>query len=114
MAESHGGLDTHILDIVNLMAWEDLSDVVPCGRSCAGFVIIGVADRVPQQLSTLVYLDAFVPESGTSMRDATLPECRAFGPRRSKAATGVSCHLHCRPMPRRVSMPMPGSAASRA
>jgi pimeloyl-ACP methyl ester carboxylesterase len=70
-------LDTHILDIVNLLKWEDLSEVVLCGHSYAGFVITGVADRVPERLRTLVYLDAFLPEHGMSMLDATLPARRA-------------------------------------
>lgn len=69
-------LETHILDIVNLVKWEGLSDVVLCGHSYAGFVITGVADRIPERLRTLVYLDAFVPEHGMSMLDATLPERR--------------------------------------
>ncbi|WP_213767878.1 alpha/beta hydrolase [Caballeronia sp. dw_19] len=69
-------LDTHILDIVNLVKWEELSDVVLCGHSYAGFVITGVADRIPERLRRLIYLDAFVPEHGMSMLDATLPERR--------------------------------------
>ena len=40
-------LSTHIADIVNLIKWEELSDVVLCGHSYAGCVIIGVADQIP-------------------------------------------------------------------
>jgi pimeloyl-ACP methyl ester carboxylesterase len=57
-------LSTHIADVVNLLQWEDLSDVVLCGHSYAGSVISGVADRIPERIRTLVYLDAFVPEDG--------------------------------------------------
>ena len=39
-------LDTHIDDVVNLIQWEELSDVVLCGHSYGGCVISGVADRV--------------------------------------------------------------------
>jgi len=65
-------LDTHIADIVNLIRWEELSDVVLCGHSYAGAVISGVADRIPDRVGALVYLDAFVLENGQSLHD-TLP-----------------------------------------
>jgi len=60
-------LETHILDVENLLRWEDLSDVVLCGHSYGGCVIGGVADRVPERIRALVYLDAFVLESGESL-----------------------------------------------
>ena len=60
-------LETHILDIVNLMNWEELSDVVLCGHSYGGCVISGVADRIPDRIRALVYLDAFVLEDGESL-----------------------------------------------
>ena len=65
-------LNTHIDDVVNLIRWEELSDVVLCGHSYGGAVISGVADRVPERLRALVYLDAFVLENGQSLHD-TLP-----------------------------------------
>jgi pimeloyl-ACP methyl ester carboxylesterase len=65
-------LDTHIEDVVNLIQWEELSDVVLCGHSYGGCVISGVADRIPDRLRALVYLDAFVLEDGQSLLD-TLP-----------------------------------------
>jgi pimeloyl-ACP methyl ester carboxylesterase len=60
-------LDTHIFDVENLMRWEDLSDVVLCGHSYGGCVIGGVADRVPERIRAVVYLDAFVLESGDNL-----------------------------------------------
>lgn len=68
----HVNLDTHIDDVVNLIQWEELSDVVLCGHSYGGAVISGAADRVPDRVGALVYLDAFVLESGQSLHD-TLP-----------------------------------------
>ena len=65
-------LETHIQDVVNLIEWEELSDVVLCGHSYGGCVISGVADRVPERLRALLYLDAFVLEDGESLHD-TLP-----------------------------------------
>src|SRR5438034_5419467 len=60
-------LETHILDVENLMRWEELSDVVLCGHSYGGCVISGVADRVPDRIRALVYLDAFVLENGENL-----------------------------------------------
>jgi Alpha/beta hydrolase family len=69
-------LDTHIADIVNLIQWEELSQVVLCGHSYGGCVVTGVADRVPDRIAELVYLDAFVPENGQSLHDTLPPEVR--------------------------------------
>lgn len=63
-------LETHIADVVNLIRWEELSDVVLCGHSYGGCVISGVADRVPDRIGALVYLDAFVLENGQSLHDS--------------------------------------------
>ena len=61
------GLATHIDDIVNLILFEDLHDVILLGHSYGGMVITGVADRIPERISRLVYLDAFVPVDGESV-----------------------------------------------
>lgn len=66
-------LSTHIADVVNVLLWEELSNVVLCGHSYAGFVITGVADRVPERIRSLVYLDAFVPEDGECVFDNLPP-----------------------------------------
>ena len=60
-------LETHILDVINLIRWEELSDVVLCGHSYGGAVVTAVADRLPDRVTSLVYLDAFIPDSGTSV-----------------------------------------------
>src|ERR1700704_1085203 len=65
-------LETHVNDVVSLIQWEELSDVVLCGHSYGGCVISGVADKMPSRLRALVYLDAFVLENGESLHD-TLP-----------------------------------------
>jgi len=65
-------LDTHIQDIVNVILWENLHDVVLVGHSYGGMVITGVADRVPDRIKHLVYLDALLPENGENV-DAILP-----------------------------------------
>ena len=59
-------LDTHIQDVIGVIDDADLSDIVLVGNSYGGMVISGVADRVPEKVASLVYLDAFVPENGQS------------------------------------------------
>jgi pimeloyl-ACP methyl ester carboxylesterase len=60
-------LETHILDILNLIRWEELTDIVLCGHSYGGCIISGVADRIPEYIRALVYLDAFVLEDGENL-----------------------------------------------
>ena len=61
------GLETHITDVVNTIQYQNLRDVTLVGHSYGGMVITGVADRVPERLAHLVYVDAFVPENGESI-----------------------------------------------
>ncbi len=70
-------LETHITDVMNLIHWEDLTDFVLCGHSYGGCVVSCVADRIPEKVSALVYLDAFVPENGQSLHDTLSPEARS-------------------------------------
>lgn len=64
-------LDTHITDIVKVLEFEDLRDVILAGHSYGGMVITGVADRVPDRIANLVYLDAAYPVNGQSLVDVT-------------------------------------------
>ncbi len=80
-------LSTHIADVVNLIHWEELSKVILCGHSYGGFVISGVADRIPDRIRALVYVDAFVPEDGECVFDLVSPEM-ASGSRRQAAESG--------------------------
>jgi pimeloyl-ACP methyl ester carboxylesterase len=61
------GLETHITDVINTILYENLRDVTLVGHSYGGMVITGVADRVPDRLAHLAYVDAFVPEDGESV-----------------------------------------------
>ncbi len=62
-------LTTHIEDVLGVLEYEDLVNVVLVGHSYGGMVIAGVADRAPSRIATLVYLDAFFPETGKALRD---------------------------------------------
>ena len=57
-------LDTHIEDVCRVIEAEELTDAILVGHSYAGMVITGVADRLHDRLSQLVYLDAVVPLPG--------------------------------------------------
>ena len=62
-------LATHIKDVVNALEFENLQRVILVGTSSGGMVVTGVADRVPERLARVVYLDAFVPEHNQSLVD---------------------------------------------
>lgn len=71
-------LDTHLRDVAGVLEYEELHRVVLVGHSYGGMVITGVADRAPERLAQLVYLDAFVPEDGQALFDLLRPERRDF------------------------------------
>jgi pimeloyl-ACP methyl ester carboxylesterase len=77
LASPEVDLDTHVLDIVNVLRYEDLHDAILAGISSAGMVITGVAERVPERIGHLIYLDAFVPQDGQSLADLVGPEVMA-------------------------------------
>src|SRR5213595_4274961 len=62
-------LDTHIEDMLNVIRYEDLRDIVLIGHSYGGMVATGVADRARDRITQLIYLDAFVPDDGQSHLD---------------------------------------------
>ncbi len=58
------GLDTHIADILNVLEYEELDDIVLVGHSFSGLTITGVADRVRDAIRRIVFFDAIVPHEG--------------------------------------------------
>jgi pimeloyl-ACP methyl ester carboxylesterase len=64
-------LSTHIRDVVDLIRYESLEDIILCGHSYGGMVITGVAGAIGERIRTLFYLDAFVPQDGQSLWDIT-------------------------------------------
>jgi pimeloyl-ACP methyl ester carboxylesterase len=69
LAAADVGLSTHIGDIVDLLRCEDLSEVILVGHSYGGMVVTGVAAAVPERIGQVVYVDAFVPQTGQSAFD---------------------------------------------
>ena len=60
-------LATHITDIVNVIKWEGLQDIVLVGHSYGGSIVSGVAEQAGDTIGSIVFLDAFVPENGDSI-----------------------------------------------
>jgi pimeloyl-ACP methyl ester carboxylesterase len=69
-------LETHIADVVNLLDYNAVEDAVLVGHSYAGIVVTGVADRRPQLLKAVVYLDTSPLPDGTAIVDVQPPEQR--------------------------------------
>ncbi|MEZ4674871.1 MAG: alpha/beta hydrolase [Caldilineaceae bacterium] len=90
-------LDTHIQDITNLLAYEDLQNVILVGHSYGGMVIAGVA-KAGAALAQLVYLDAFLPDNGKALQDyapplAELVDAQGAGWRLSSAWLGTPTEM---------------------
>jgi pimeloyl-ACP methyl ester carboxylesterase len=71
-------LTTHVNDVVNLVKWDDLKDVVLVGHSSAGFVITQAAEQIGPSVASIVYLDAFIPQPGDNLISLANP-----GPRKA-------------------------------
>jgi pimeloyl-ACP methyl ester carboxylesterase len=67
LVDAKTNLTTHITDVVNLIKWEDLKAIVLVGHSYGGYVITGVAELLSDNITSIVFLDAFVPENGESL-----------------------------------------------
>lgn len=85
-------LDTHITDVVNVLHYEDLRDVILVGHSYGGMVITGVADRAAGRVGHLVYLDAATPVNGQSLADIAGPMMEAARSQ-ARVADGVELVL---------------------
>lgn len=60
-------LSTHIEDVTRLIEWRELNDVVLVGHSYAGMIITAVADRLPDRIRHVIYLDAALPDDRQNM-----------------------------------------------
>jgi pimeloyl-ACP methyl ester carboxylesterase len=84
------GLGTHVADIVELLEYEDLSEIVLVGWSYGGMVVSGVADRVPGRLAHVVHLDAYCPRDGQSAADQQPPAYRVGHEERLRAGVWLA------------------------
>lgn len=83
-------MDTHINDVVNLIKWEELSNVVLVGHSFTGGVVSGVAEKVLDKLAAVVFVNAYVHEDGMSIQDYLSTRSHAdINARRDKGELGL-------------------------
>ena len=73
-------LERHVHDVAAVLRFEDLRDVILVGHSYGGMVITGAADREPDRVGRLVYLDAATPVNGQSLVDVAGPVINAVRP----------------------------------
>jgi pimeloyl-ACP methyl ester carboxylesterase len=69
LATAKVDLDTHIMDVVNEIKWQELSNVVLVGHSYAGLVASGVAEKIEKSIASIVLLDAFYTDTGQALTD---------------------------------------------
>ncbi|WP_249150936.1 alpha/beta fold hydrolase [Bradyrhizobium sp. vgs-9] len=69
-------LDTHIADVVNLIKWESLDNVCLVAWSYAGFVGSGALESISDRVSSIVWLDAYIPADGQRVADLGLEVVR--------------------------------------
>jgi pimeloyl-ACP methyl ester carboxylesterase len=62
-------LDDHISEAGKLLEDNDLKGVILVGHSYASLIITGVADRMPERIKHLVYIDTSLPADGESLED---------------------------------------------
>jgi pimeloyl-ACP methyl ester carboxylesterase len=67
-------LETHVLDVVNVLRYEDLYGVILVGINIGGMAITGAAERVPERIDHLIYLDGLLPRDGQSIGDLLGPQ----------------------------------------
>lgn len=70
--ENTCGLTGHIEQIGALIAGNHLQEILLAGHSYGGMIITGVADRIPERIRRLVYIDAALPDPGQSLFDLIL------------------------------------------
>lgn len=71
LASPQVDLNTHVQDVVNMLRFEDLNDILLLGYSYGGMVVTGALPHIAGRVRHLVYLDAFVPKDGESLYSLT-------------------------------------------
>jgi pimeloyl-ACP methyl ester carboxylesterase len=97
LATPEVNLETHIQDLLGVIRFEELTDIVLVAHSYGGMVATGVTDRMPERIRHLIYVDAFVPRDGQSMLDL-VPESH-LGMIRKGVADGDGWRVPPMPIP---------------
>jgi pimeloyl-ACP methyl ester carboxylesterase len=97
-------LETFILDVTNVIEAEELTNVILVGHSSAGPTITGVADRMPDRIGHVVYLDAVLVQSGQTFLDSWPSDAAEARRKAAREINGVRVLLPPSPAP-----PKPGT-----
>jgi pimeloyl-ACP methyl ester carboxylesterase len=87
-ADESIGLDTHIDDIARVLDERDLRDVVLVAHSYSGSPVTGAADRRPERVAALVYVDSGPVPDGAAQADFNPPEAREAADRSAETNDG--------------------------
>ncbi len=79
LASEDLGIETAIEDVLNVIKYNDLTDFILVGHSFAGKVVAAVADRIPEKVKMILYLDAFRPEKNFRTAQGAF-DPQEFGP----------------------------------
>lgn len=78
LARPDTDLDVHVADVLDLLRGEDLREVVLVGHSYAGSTVVPmVADRAPERLARLVFVDTGPLPDGTAQAEFADPDRQA-------------------------------------
>ena len=100
-------VDTHIEDVANVIETNEIQDVILVGHSYGGMAVTGVADRMPERIRHIVYLDALIPENGDTAF-TILPAGMADARRKVMREQGGGVAL---PVPGAEAFPIPAGPA---
>lgn len=78
LADKSVGLETHVMDVINTLLFEELDNIILVGYSYGGMVVKGVADPLTDRIKKLVYLDAFVPEHNETVNEVFVDDPKKY------------------------------------
>ena len=108
LADERVDPDTHIADVLGVLDYEDLGDAVLVGHSYAGLVVAGAADRRPERLDAVVYLDCSPLPDGMAISDVQTPRNATLNaPPSTATATAGAGRSPTAPRSRRGSSAVP-------
>lgn len=83
-------LQTHVDDVARLVQWENLESIVLVGHSYGGMVVTGATEALGSRVRSLVYLDAFVPDTGESVVSISGPSTEERLKNAAASSNGLS------------------------
>ncbi len=66
-------IESHVQEMVDYLFFHDLTNVVLVGTSISGLTVSMIADKAPERIGRLVYIDALLPLPNERLRDLLVP-----------------------------------------